>query len=226
MADTGSGKNIVTYSAGKKRSGKSHVVEQIAQRLPRKLYYDFVGEYRNDGNAIVARTPGQTVDALRAARRSGSAWSVIAIILPEQVPEVVEVIFPIGSIPEETFAYRVGGMAQVCGECDLVLPSNGGEQVMLDSISKGRHYGLSTLFATQWPRATHKILRLNADVVFAFKQQEPDDADYMAKLISRPDLKSAIGKLQPREYIRYFEANGLVERVAEDGRAEVIPEPD
>lgn len=223
---SGDGRNLVVFATGRKRSGKSHLLAQLAMKFPRRIVFDFIGEfYGKLPGAIEARNLPQALDALRQARTKSNEWTVLCIMDPADVPKLVGAIAPIGSIPEQSFSYAVGGVALECGECDLILPNNAGiEPEMLDAIQRGRHFRLSALFGTQRPRQTHRVLTSQADVMCAFRQREPRDVDFLGELM-RSDVPSLVRRLQGHEYVRYFDVNGTLEVVREDGASELIPEP-
>jgi hypothetical protein len=223
---SGDGRNLVVFACGRKRSGKSHQLAKIAGAFPRRIIFDFVGEfYRKIDGAIEARNLVQAADALRQARKRGNRWTVLCMMDPADVPALVGAIAPIGSIPEQSFSYAVGGVALECGECDRILPNNAGiSPELLDAIQRGRHFRLSSLFGTQRPRQTHRVLTSQADVILAFRQREPRDVDFLGELM-RHDVPEYVRRLQGHEFVRYFDATGRLERVAENGKAIVIAEP-
>lgn len=222
---SGDGRNLVVFACGRKRSGKSHLLASLASKFPRRIVFDFIGEfYRKIPGAIEAHTLSDALDALRNARKKGRQWTVLCMFNPADVPQLVGAIAPLGAIPERSFSFAVGGVVLECGECDLIMPNNAGiEPEMLDAIQRGRHFRLSSLFGTQRPRQTHRVLTSQADVICAFRQREPRDVDFLGELV-RHDIPALVRQLQGHEYVRYFDARGTVERVGEDGAAEVVPE--
>lgn len=223
---SGDGRNLIAFACGRKRSGKSHVLAQIAGRFPRRIVFDFVGEFYNRiPGAIQVRTLAQASDALRTARKRGSRWTLVCMMDPAEVPALIGAIAPLGGIPEESFSYCVGGIALECGECDRICPNNASiAPEILDAIQRGRHFRLSSMFGTQRPRQTHRVLTSQSDVLLVFRQREPRDVEYLGEII-RGDVPEYARQLQGHEYLRYFDSTGSLERVAEDGTAVLIPDP-
>lgn len=222
---SGDGRNFIAFASGRKRSGKSHVLAQLASRFPRRIVYDFVGEfYGRIPDAIETRTLSQTLDALVAVRKN-PRWTIVAMVDPRDVPSIIGAIAPVGQIPEGSYSYSVGGIVQECGECDNIAPNNASiSPEVIDSLQRGRHFRLSTLFGTQRPRMTHRSVTAMADVLLAFKQKEPRDIAYLGELI-RPDAEQLLPTLNEYEYLRWYDSHNILERVAPDGSSVVIPEP-
>ena len=211
---TGDGTNFIAFACGMRRSGKSHLLAQMALRFPRRLVLDFIGEF--DGKikgAYECETLRQTQEALIAARDSGARWTVHTGISPNQVPELIKSI----ASKRNGFAKAVGGIVLECGEADLIAPNNAGiSEEIFNIFARGRHIGLSALMATQRPRAVHRIVTSQSDMIAAFRQHELLDVDYLSDLMGT-DAAKRIANLQLRQHVRYFPNFQLLETVDVDG---------
>jgi hypothetical protein len=216
---SGAGRSFVAFACGRTRSGKSHLLAQLGAKFPRRLILDFVGEFT--GKIPGARetfTLVDTVDALRRARRKGPRWIVTASIDPPDVPELLAAIAPTGAATDYGFSRAVGGMVLECGEIDMIAPNPGKLPAEVRNIyARSRHHSLSILAAARRPGEVHRIVTAWVDLLCAFQQDEPRDADYLARRMGAeaPDLIRALGE---RSYLRYFPNYHRLETVNEDGK--------
>lgn len=216
---SGDGTNFIAFACGMRRSGKSHLLGKLAESFPRRLVFDFIGEHAGRINgAREAFTLGDAVSALRAARSNGNRWTVLCVLDPKDIPELLSVIAPIGRNTERGFSRAVGGLVIECGEIDVIAPNNGQIAPEVRNVfQRGRHHSLSALVAVQRPASVNRIVTSQADVLCAFRQHEPRDADYLGEIMSAraPEI---VRNLQPRNYLRYLVNFGSLETINENGQ--------
>lgn len=208
-----SGKNFIAFVCGMKRSGKSHLLDLLASRFPRRIIFDFVGEY--DGkiaNAKTCYTLSEAVNALLTAKKRGDKWTVVCTLADKEVPQLLAAI-----TGKNSWARSVGGVVIQCGEVDLIAPNNQGIATEVRHIfQRGRHYGISALVATQRPRDVHRVVTAQSDIICAFRQHEPRDAEYLGEVM-RSDAVPLLRELRKFEYLRYFPNFGKLEVVDKNG---------
>lgn len=216
---SGDGTNFIAFACGMRRSGKSHLLGQLAERFPRRLVLDFIGEHAGGiANARTAFSLAETIAYLRTGRSSGPRWTVVAVIDPSDVPELLAVIAPVGGQTERGFARAVGGMVIECGEIDVIAPNNAQMSVEVRNIfQRGRHHSLSVLVAVQRPASVNRIVTSQADIICAFRQHEPRDADYLSDIMG-PQAPEIVRTLRPRNYLRYLVNFGALETINEHGQ--------
>lgn len=207
------GKNFIAFVCGMKRSGKSHLLDSLAARFPRRIIFDFVGEY--DGRFPDVKTCYTLPDAvsalLRAAKR-GDKWTVVCTLDNSEIVQLLAAI-----TGRSSWARTVGGVVIQCGEVDLIAPNNAGIATEVRHIfQRGRHYGISALVATQRPRDVHRVVTAQSDIICAFRQHEPRDADYLGEVM-RSDAVPLLRELRQYEYLRYFPNYGKLEIVDKHG---------
>lgn len=214
---SGEGHNFIAFACGMKRSGKSHLLASLALQFPRRLILDFVGEY-------IGRLPGareahslrDVVKALQRVRKS-PRWTVTACMDPADVPDLLNAIAPIGAATAYGFSRAVGGLVIECGEIDVIAPNSGMSPEARNIFQRGRHHSLSILAAVQRPSSANRIVTSQADLICAFRQHEPRDADYLGEIMhsGAPEI---IRSLPPRFYLRYLVNYGLLETVNDAGQ--------
>lgn len=216
---SGNGTNFIAFACGMKRSGKSYLLAQLAKRFPRRIVFDFIGEYADKiPNAYEATTLQESVKALLDARAGGNVWTVLCNVEPEEVPKILAALAPNNGKPESSFARAVGGVVIECGEVDLIAPnSQKCPREVKNIFQRGRHYGISALVATQRPRDVHRVVTSQSDMIAAFRQHEPRDAEYLGNVM-RSDAVELLQGLRPRNYLRYLVNYGRLEIVNENGQ--------
>lgn len=223
---SGDGTNFIACAFGMKRSGKSHALGIMARLFPRRILFDFIGEFSGkiDG-ARYAHSLGEAVDTLQAERKRGNKWSVVCVMSPADAIELCSVLAPIGKKPETSFSYAAGGIAIECGEIQLIAPNNQSIPApMANVIAMGRHYRLSLLGAARRPREVNRLLTSQADALLAFRQHEPRDCDFLGDVM-RSDVPFYLRKLPARSFLRYLPNFGTLEIVDANGAATLIPSP-
>ncbi len=212
---SGNGTNFIAFACGMKRSGKSRLLDTLATRFPRRILFDFVGEYEGKvPNATYGYTLAECVDALQTARKS-SKWTVVCVMDPAHVPQLLGAIMD----QRNPFTRAVGGVVLQFGEVDLVAPNNMGIATEVRNVfQRGRHFDVSALAATQRPRDVHRVVTSQSDVICAFRQHEPRDAEYLGS-VTRSDAVPLLNTLQQYEYLRYYPNFGRLEVVDRNGTA-------
>lgn len=214
---SGDGTNFIAFACGMKRSGKSHLLGKLAEHFPRRLILDFIGEHSGRiRGAAEAYTMAEAVDALRKVRHS-SRWTIVCGMEPTHVPELLGLIAPVGGRNLRGYSRAVGGLVLECGEIDVIAPNNGQISPEVRNVfQRGRHHMLSALVAVQRPANANRIVTSQADMLCAFRQHEPRDADYLGEIMSAraPEI---VRSLPPRNYLRYLVNYGTLQTINEHG---------
>lgn len=224
---SGDGTNFVACAFGMKRSGKSHSLGIMSALFPRRIIFDFIGEFRNRvEGARYVRSLKEAVDILQSERKRNTRWVVVCMMTPAEAVRLCSVLAPIGKEPENSFAYACGGVAIECGEVQLIAPNNQSlPDPIANLIAMGRHYRVSLLCAARRPREVSRMLTSQSDALLAFRQHEPRDAEYLGEVM-RSDVPTYLRQLAPFNYLRYLPNFGTLEIVDELGVGKLIPAPD
>lgn len=207
-----SGRNFIAFVCGMKRSGKSHLLDAMAMRFPRRIVFDFVGEYEGRYKTPTAFTLDEAVGQLMKARKQADKWTVVCTL---DIPDVVRLLAAL--MGRNSWARAAGGIVIQCGEVDVIAPNNGSiSQEVRHVFQRGRHFGVSALVATQRPRDVHRVVTAQSDIICAFRQHEPRDADYLGEVM-RSDAVPLLRDLKQYEYLRYYPNFGKLEIVDKDG---------
>lgn len=219
-------RNVVVSAFGMRGSGKSHLLGELARHFPRRLVLDFLGEHEGRiPGARYAWNLGETVDALRAAHRSGTRWTVVSGMDEKDVPALAAALTPSGRLSRAGFSRAVGGMVLECGEIDLIAPNNSGiAQEVKSWWKRGRHHWLSLLTATQRAAETHRIITAMSDAIVSFRQHEPRDIAYLADVMAAPgvDVAAELVRLPRYHYLRKWVQLGRLELVDATGRVSAV----
>jgi hypothetical protein len=222
---SGTGTNFIAAAFGMKRSGKSFALDIMARGFPRRIVADFIGEYHGKiEGAKYVHSIAEAVDALQLLRKGGSMkWTVVCVMQPEEILQLLGVLAPIGKRPETSFSYAVGGVVLQCGEIQLIAPNQGLSPAMANIIAMGRHYRVSILGAARRPREVNRNLTSQSDALLAFRQHEPRDADYLGDVM-RSDVPQYLRQLRPFHHLRFLPNFGALDLVGPDGDSRRISE--
>lgn len=212
-------RNFVAFVCGKRGSGKSFLLNRLAQPFPRRLILDFLGEYEGViRGAREAWDIADTVDALRDVARS-PRWTVVSSMDESEVPALLEALAPARHGGALGFSRAVGGMLLQSDEIDTVLPNGGGATEARNIFKRGRHHGLSILCGTQRPAETARIVTSQSDIICSFRQHEPRDVAYLSGVMGGSHVAPLLYSLADRWHLRYWVNTGALELVDPDGRA-------
>lgn len=215
-------KNFVAFVTGKRGSGKSHELNRLAQKFPRRLVLDFLGEHEGAiPGAVEAWTFGDTLSALQRVQKL-PRWTVVSSMDERYVPQLLEVLAPSFRGGAPGYSKSVGGMVLELGECDTVWPNGGSSPEARGVVKRGRHHWLSILAATQRPAETDRIITSQADIICSFRQHEPRDLAYLSAVMGGSRVAPLLTTLQPYHFLRYWVGTGALERVAPDGSSVTV----
>lgn len=230
---SGAGTNFIATAIGMKRSGKSHLLAQLAALFPRRVLVDFMGEFAGLPNAIHADTIQSAVAALKSVQPK-ERWTVVLQLHPAEVIQIIEALCD----QRRGYARSVGGLVIECGEADQLAPNSAKISPVVHSLfARGRHIGpVSALMAVRRPQEINRIATSQSDVVNVFRLHEPRDSAYVADIIGSDAIPFLL-KLRKHEYIRYFPNYGLLQHVSREGhptdlrvdgvwRTEPVPVPE
>jgi hypothetical protein len=210
-------KNFVLFATGATGTGKTHLTADIGRRFPRRLIFDSMGELGDIPAAVSVWTLADTLAELRKAAQR-SRWAIVARLSPADTITVMNCIAPAGSLPEDSFTYKVGGVCIEHSECSLIAPPHTGiDAGVMGAISYGRHFKISALLAARRPTEVNKIVTSQAHVIAAFQQHEPRDIDYLESTVRR-GIGEYIAKLREYEYVRLLTRARTLSIVDRNGR--------
>lgn len=208
-------RSLVVFGCGPKESGKStFLYRHFTSKQPRVLTIDVAGEAA-DFNASVIQSYGyaDTMRALRYAATGGRRWHVAAILEPDDVPAVIEVLAPRVRPDRPGFARAVGGLAVECGEIQYLLPNRGTPRPWKNAVALSRHYLLTLLTASQRPALCDRIITSQANVLFSMRHNEPDDIAYLAAYA--PAFREIIPNLA-QHHVAYLDRTSMQMFVADE----------
>lgn len=215
-------RNLVLIATGRKRSGKSHLLDMHARQFPRRLVLDFTGEHQHDVPAPLVAWSLRELGRLLARVADRPRWHIVAELVPDDVPQLLAWLIPAGR--GVGYSLAVGGMVLECGELNEFAPNRGNlprEVAVL--FSRGRHQWLSVLGAARRATEINLLATSQADVICAFRQHQESDVRRIAELMGERAVPQ-LQRLARWEYLRYFVDDGRLELVHANGRAELIPD--
>lgn len=183
---TGLPHEVVTV-VGRTGSGKTRLIARsLGPRHSRRITLDSMGECEVlYPDAFRAFGLPAVYDAMNAwAEGNVTTWHVVAILSEEEVGLLMAKLAPQYDGKTESLAKAFGGVCVECFEVDLYLPVSGAGGVVTkafqNSVARGRHVGLSLLFATQRPAQCHRILTSQSQHVVSFAMHEPGDLRWLS----------------------------------------------
>ena len=158
--------NYVISVFGHKGSGKSTLVKELVAEHKRVIVFDTMGEYDDaieDYNTAV-RELGRVQDARRFR---------VAIRLPEDddALDAMEV------------AYEVPRCLVVFEETSFYCSPSTMPTILKKFVRYGRHREISQVYVSRRPAEINRDLTAQSDLIVSFRQHEPNDVDYLRKLM-------------------------------------------
>lgn len=176
--------NTIVTVFGRKGSGKSTLVRQIADEFPRVTVIDTLGEYgvrtHTARNLVLPSTimPGWTVTQTKV---QGGAAIVRLAKLPEfrlslraaDTVDLLELLEVVYEVPDQLVIVEEASF--------YVSPSQLPPQIST-LVRVGRHRRISQVYVARRPSELHRDLTAGSDLVVSFQQHEPRDVEYLVKL--------------------------------------------
>lgn len=161
--------NYVISVFGHKGSGKSTLVKELVEEHDRVIIFDTMGEYEGaiEDFSEAVRELGRVQDARRFR---------VAIRLPEDYDalEAMEV------------AYDVTDCLVVFEEVSFYCSPSSMPTILKKFVRYGRHRQISQIYVSRRPAEINRDLTAQSDLIVSFRQHEPNDVDYLRKLMG-PD---------------------------------------
>lgn len=178
--------------------GKTTLAKEFVNRLPRALILDngfqeFSSIHFTDINALY-----EYLDT-----RGGQGGNFRASYTPmrAQYGTLFKWARELGQAEEVTLCLE---------ECDR-FPTADSAGDFEELIQRGRHYGVHLLGLTTHPFAVDIDLRRQATEIFTFRQHEPADLAWLAKVIT-PEALAQVVELRDYEYIKWTAQTGAIEK--------------
>lgn len=179
---------VVTV-VGRTGSGKTRIIaKKFGPRHARRITLDSMGEcealYPDAFRAFGLPSVYAAMNAW--AEANVTEWHIVAILPEEEVGMLMAKLAPQYDGKTESLAKAFGGVCVECFEVDLYLPVSGAgggiTRAFQNAVARGRHVGLSLLFATQRPAQCHRILTSQSQHVVSFAMHEPNDLRWLASV--------------------------------------------
>lgn len=199
-------RNQIVVSLGRKRSGKSQLLwDMFTSRAPRVLTIGLVPEdLARDPDVVVVRGRTELYDALEQAS-AYERWHIAAALDVDKIVELCALLVPPFEAPAESSLSLAlgkpwnGGIAIECCEAYELAPSGRTPDEVLALWRRGRHYQLDLFMASQRPYSVHREVTAQADLIFAFAQNEKRDLDFLSDAVSEP-FAQAVRELRVEDY--------------------------
>lgn len=212
--------NYVEFCCGRKGEGKSFLLARRAAKFPRRIVLDFADEFGGVyPGAIECLTYAQCLDALETLAPS-SRWIIVASLSVDDVAKLCALLSPEGR-PRAGVAAALGGVLVECGEVERIAPNGPAfKPAIAELIHRGRHSRVSMVWGTRRPRDVNRLVTSQADVITAFRQQEPRDVEYLTSVIG--PSAATLAHLNKYEHLQYVTSDSTVALVDKDGNAKEI----
>lgn len=184
-------RNTITAIFGKKGSGKTTEARRRVRAADRRIIIDPMFEYTE--GVIV-----ESFDALAAYVRPLRLHRyaiVLRTLDDDDVHRTIE-LATAGS-PE---APALPGVTLLIDEADRLCSAVSITEGMRRLFNYGRHFGVSVIAVARRPRAVHRDVTANADVIVIGQTQEPRDLDYLAEFVGEAGASRAT-ELAPHEFV-------------------------
>ena len=157
--------------------GKSTMIRHLMRPLPRVVALD-IGLDDYEG----AMTVGSVALAARLIdghRRYRLVYAGFERTEEEAVSDAVELTRAYAESP----AGRGETQYLIMDEADLFAPARGLSRPMRDAIARGRHWGLSIIYASRRPAEVNRLLTSQTTRFIVFRTREPGDLRYLKAFI-------------------------------------------
>ena len=206
---------------GMTQSGKSHHVEQyILKERKRVFVFDVINCFKH----LTSRHPLDERNGLDC-RALESAW-IEALRAPDR--------FRVGFVPSRTGDYvrlfdklittslllgdklkdHGENLLMVCDESNEVTSATARSARLRELVSRGRHYGVDSLFIAQRPEMLHNDIKANASEVVAFNLNSENS---FFRTVFGKDIAEKI-KTLPKYHYAYWNNTGKTYFANENGK--------
>jgi energy-coupling factor transporter ATP-binding protein EcfA2 len=213
---------IVTV-VGRTGSGKTQLLaKMIGARHPRRITIDLVGECdKLYPYALRARSLATIVSAMAKLHAANvTEWHIVAALDLKEIGQLVKLLAPTGATTDYSLSAVWGGVALEIFELDLVAPVDRSEAATRDAIktaySRGRHFGLSILAATQRPHLIDRNATAQASYVITFQMHEPADLSWLERVGGKRFAELARTGLKQYESAWYNARTGTLHTLSAD----------
>jgi DNA helicase HerA-like ATPase len=173
-------KNKIVLILGRKGSGKSTLARGIVATLPRVVVFDPHEEYP----ALRCRSIGALVSFMEEAHARPRFKIACTFSDMEEYETAIDLV------------REVGNMWIVIEELNYFVDCWSRDKPYLDLIRFGRHDRVSILMIAQRAAEVPKLFTSQSDAIVSFRQREPRDLDYLAKIGHvGPDGAAAVAEL-------------------------------
>lgn len=187
---------------GASGSGKSTLIKTAYAHERRRVAFDPMDEYHEQGFVRVSTIKGLT-DAIR--RRWQSAFSIAYVPRPDhEIEDLHHVSKRLAEVQEPYWAGKMSRKVTfIVEELNLGFPNHSlpkGMGGFANLCSRGRHYGINIIGASQRIAEVGTRFRGNCSRTYFFFQDELADVETICRSIGR-EWKAELEGLQVHEYL-------------------------
>jgi len=173
-------KNKIVLILGRKGSGKSTLARQIVARLSRVVVLDPLAEYP----AARCRSVAELLSFMDVKHHAATFRVACTFDDMDDYETAIGV------------AREVGKLWIVIEELNFFIDCWSRDKPYLDLVRFGRHEGVSILMVAQRAAEVPKLFTSQSDAIVSFRQTEPRDLDYLARIGHvGPDGADRVSKL-------------------------------
>ncbi len=156
--------------------GKSTMIRHLIRPLPRVLALDIgLDDYEGSMTVGSVSLAARLIDGHARYRLVYAAFERTE---EEAVADAVELTKAYGaSMPGAQMQWLI------MDEADLFAPARGLSRPMRDAIARGRHWGLSIIYASRRPAEVNRLLTSQTTRFIVFRTREPGDLRYLKAFI-------------------------------------------
>ena len=165
--------------------GKSTMIRHLMRPLPRVLALD-VGLDDYDG-AIVVGSVGLAARLIDGRARYRLVYAAYERTEEEAVADAVDLTRAYANTPVGAGNHQW----LIMDEADLFAPARGLSRPMRDAIARGRHWGLSIIYASRRPAEVNRLLTSQTTRFIVFRTREPGDLRYLRAFIGEEAAAAA-----------------------------------
>jgi hypothetical protein len=163
--------NTIVSVFGRKGSGKTTLVGEIAEDHRRVFAFDSMGEYGEERGFVVCYGLADCARAMVEAARAPLFRLSLRVDRTEDFLKLLRI------------AYEVPDSLLIVEETSLYCSPSRLPDDLSRLVRYGRHRRLNIVFVARRPSEIHRELTAQSDVIVTFRQHEPRDVDYLKSFI-------------------------------------------
>jgi len=171
---------------GQSGTGKSSWIEKRLPSIPRYILWDTLGEYEGD---VIVETKQELIKLL--FKKESSYFGIVFRSMAMDQAQIEDLDFMCRS------AGAIGNVWVIIDEVDqYASPTTGMPEQLQMILKRGRHLGVSMIFASRRPAEVHRLITAQSRRFILFRTGEGRDIAFLKshvgaaadELVSLPDL--------------------------------------